>query len=134
MSYKQHRENLLGRIDRYAEHSSAATLRKAAEACLNVDERFATERAEIDKNDHLTADGKRARLVDSLKAKHARDLRDARKPLDDAEKNIKAMRDRIKPAVIDRTDLVGAWERTELRSYVASLPDGAKTGLLLMAC
>jgi hypothetical protein len=123
--------NILSRLDRHAQHPSTATLRKAAEACLNVSERFTSEREQIDQNPHLTRDGKKAKLIDSLRKTHARDLRDARKPFDEAANKLKAMRETIKPAQIDETNVVAALERMEIRTFVFNSPSADKVSLLL---
>src|SRR5438128_2494419 len=101
MNYAQRYANIFGRVDRYSAHPSATTLRKAAESFFGVSERFSREREQIDQNPHLTGQGKKAKLVDSLRNVHARDLRDAKQSLDEVKKNIKGMRDTIKPAIID---------------------------------
>ncbi|WLA78816.1 hypothetical protein [Bradyrhizobium elkanii] len=131
MSYAKRNANILGRIDRHGDHASARLLREAAEKCLEISERFAKERADIEKNNHLTPDGRKAQLLESLKTRHARDLRDARKPLEDFAKSIESMRAKVKPAEIDRGDIVGALERMEIRTFVFNSTNAEKMKLLL---
>jgi hypothetical protein len=130
MSYAVRNQNILARIDRH-EHPDTAKLRAAAQRCLDVSERFSHKRAEVDQDTFLTRDGKRAHLIDALRKDYGRDLRDARGPLDVFAKNIAAVRDAIKPVMIDRTDVVAAMERQELRAFIRGLPHAEKTALLL---
>lgn len=130
MSLADRNKSILERIDRYADHPSANGLRKAAENCLAVSERFARERDLIVQNGHLTQEGVRAQLTDTLRRTHGRDLRDARKPLEVAAGKLKTMREQVKPAQIDHTDVVAALERQEIRAFVRSLTSQDRTKLL----
>src|SRR6266481_4377901 len=126
MSYAQRNANILDRIDRYAVHPSTAALRKAAENCFTIAENFAKHRDFLERDGFFTPEGKRAKLTEALTKTFARDLRDARKPIQDAAKDIERLRGNIKPVQVDRTDVVAAMERAEIRAFIRSLPSGEK--------
>ena len=130
MSLADRNKSILERVDRHAEHPSANALRKAAENCLAVSERFARERDLIAQNGHLTQEGVRAQLTEALRRTYDRDLRDARKPFDAAAAKLKSMREQVKPAQVDRTDVVAALERQEIRAFVRGLNVQERTKLL----
>lgn len=129
--YEKRNEQIFKRIDQHAGHPRASALRKAAENCFAVSERFVREREQINKDVHLTREGKQSRLLDSLQKTHARDLRESRRPFDDESKRIQAIRETIKPIQVDRTDFVGAIERMEARTFIYNLPNEKKVHLLL---
>jgi hypothetical protein len=131
MSYAKRNANILDRIDRHAAHPSTAALRKAAEACFTIAEKFAKHRDSLERDGFLTPAGKRAKLTEALTKQFARDMRDARAPIEAAAKDIELLRGNIKPVQVDRTDVVAAMERAEIRAFIRSLPSADKIAALL---
>jgi hypothetical protein len=130
MSYLARNQSIFERIDRH-NRAETAKLRAAAQKCLAISERLAQERAAIDRDGHLTREGKQARLTEVLKKNYGRELRDARKPFDEFARNIAAVRETVKPVTVDRTDVVAAMERQEMRAFMRGLSNAEKTALLL---
>ena len=131
MSYAKRNANILDRIDRYATHPSTAALRKAAENCFTIAENFAKHRDFLERDGFFTPEGKRAKLTEALTKQFARDMRDARAPIEAAAKEIERLRGNIKPVAVDRTDVVAAMERAEIRAFIRSLPSAEKIATLL---
>jgi hypothetical protein len=123
-------QSILDRFNKYA-HPKTAALVRSAEHCLTIAEQFANQRARLDADNHLTAAGRSAKLTDSLTKQFARDMRDARAPIEAAAKDVERLRGNIKPTAVDRTDVVAAMERAEIRAFIRGLPSGDKIAALL---
>jgi hypothetical protein len=113
-------QSILARFGRY-EHPKTADLTKAAENCLTIAEQFANQRELLERDGYLTPQGKRARLTEALTKQFARDMRDARAPIEAAAKDIERLRGNIKPVAVDHTDIVAAMARAEMRAYIRGL-------------
>jgi hypothetical protein len=124
-------QSILNRFDRHAENPATARLAAAAAECLTISERFANQRELLERDGYLTPEGKRVKLAEALTKQFARDLRDARKPIESAAQEVTRLRGEVKPVQVDRTDVVAAMERQEIRAFIRSLPSGDKIAALL---
>jgi hypothetical protein len=131
MSYAKRNAGILDRIDRHAAHPSTAALRRAAENCFTIAENFAKHRDFLERDGFFTPEGKRAKLTEALTKQFARDMRDARQPIEAAAKDIERLRGEIKPVPVDRTDVVAAMERAEIRAFIRGLSDKDRIAALL---
>jgi hypothetical protein len=113
-------ESVLKRLERFAEHPAMPKLRDAAANCLAIGEKFANQRQQLERDGHLSEIGRRAKLTEATKA-HARELREARAPIREQADRIASLRGQIKPVAVDRSDIVSALERAEIRAYVRGL-------------
>jgi hypothetical protein len=123
MSFSEARQPQLERI-------GDARLRAAAAQCLAIGDKFAQQRDLLERDSHLSDVGRRAKITDAVRV-HARDLRDARKPILEAQQNLDRLRGQIKPVAIDRTDVVAAMERQEIRAFIRGLSSQDKISALL---
>ena len=130
MNYAARNMTILTRLDRHAAHPSAAELKKAAENCFAVAQKFSNQRDEVVGDGRYSAEGKRAQLAE-VRTKSERLMQDARAPIDSAMKGIERLRAQIKPPPIDRTDPVSELRRAEIRAYMRSLPDAARMAKML---
>lgn len=124
MNYGPRNASILSRLDRHAAHAATAGLRKAAENCFAISQRFADDATEIAQDRRYSAEGKRAKLAEARAQKDAL-MRDARGPIDTAQKGVEALRAQIKPVVVDQSP-VAEMRRAELRTYMRNLPDDPK--------
>ncbi len=113
-------------------HPQAAAMRRVVEEVVTVAERFAVRRAELDADPKLSALGRRETLKQELPKQHARDLRDARAPIAAVKARLETMKNavKVKPS-IDPADIVGALSRMEIRTWLASLPQGERAPVAL---
>lgn len=130
MNYGPRNATILSRLDRHAAHPSTAELRKAAENCFAVAQKFSNQRDEVAGDGRYSAEGKRAQLAE-VRTKSERLMQEARGPIDSAAKGVERLRAQIKPAPIDRTDAVAEMRRAELRTYMRSLKDTERMAKLL---
>jgi hypothetical protein len=120
MNLNPRNQSVLKRLEKFAEHPAMPKLLQAATNCLSVAEKFAAQREQLERDGHLSEIGRRAKLTEATKA-YARDLRDARAPIAEAAKQIENLRGTIKPVQIDRSDIVSALERAEVRAFIRGL-------------
>ena len=130
MNYSTRNANLLNRFDRHASHPSAAELRGAAERCLAIAQNFSDHRDELQRAGFYTAEGRKAKLSEALTKQVARQMREARAPIDAAAKGVERLRGQIKPAAVDQSP-VAEMRRAEIRAYVRNLPAPARMAALL---
>ena len=110
MNYGPRNASILSRLDRHAAHAATAGLRKAAENCFAISQRFADDATEIAQDRRYSAEGKRAKLAEARAQKDAL-MRDARGPIDTAQKGVEALRAQIKPVVVDQSPVADAARR-----------------------
>jgi hypothetical protein len=111
---------ILAGLDRHAKHPSAPALRKAAEQCLAIAQKFSDQRDELERDGRYTIEGKRERLKEMLPAA-TRLMGDARAPIDGAKKGLERLRGELKSAPVDRTDAVAEMRNAEIRAYVRGM-------------
>jgi hypothetical protein len=124
-------QSILNRFDRHAENPATARLAAAAAECLTISEKFANQRELLERDGYLTPEGKRAKLAEALTKQFARDMRDARVPIEAAAQEVTRLRGEIKPVQVDRTDVVAAMERQEIRAFIRGLSSQDKIAALL---
>jgi hypothetical protein len=116
MNYAQRNAFILAGLDRHAAHPATPALRKAAEQCLAIAQKFANQRDELEGNSNYTINGKRAKLKEVFPAAQ-RLMGDARAPIDGAKKGLERLRGELKPVpAVGRTD-----DDAEIRTYVRSM-------------
>jgi hypothetical protein len=130
MNFAQRNKNILDRIDRHVAHPSTAELRKAAVNCFTVAQKFSDHRDEMAREGFFTADGRRAKLAEALNRQVAREMRQARAPIDAAVKGVERLRGQIKPAQLDRT-AVAEMRRAEIRTWMRGLSGPERMEILL---
>lgn len=113
-------QSILKRLEKFSEHPATPKLIAAATNCLAIAEKFAAQREQLDRDVNLSDLGRRAKITDATKS-HARALRDARVPIAEVAQQIENLRGKIKPVAVDRTDVVAAILRAEIRTYMRGL-------------
>jgi len=95
-------------------------LRENLESALAVSERFSAASGRIKANSDLSQTGREKELT--AQARQAlRDLRDLRKPLEEMQTRRARLHDGVQRKQFDKSDIVGAMNRAEIRSVIASL-------------
>jgi hypothetical protein len=124
--HPENTKTLLARIP-----SAHPELRQAVMLCMSAAERLEAKRTELERGGRLTPAGQRQELVEALK-KQARDWRDARVPITEAQARLKTMRAALKarPST-EPNDLVGEMRRAELRAAIAEMPAGERAAYVL---
>jgi hypothetical protein len=79
----------------------------------------------------FTEQGIRQEMLETLKGSTAAQMRRARLPIDRAARELKDRRAALKRPVLDRTDVVAAGDRREIRSRLQSLPHIEQVKILL---
>ncbi|WP_299806684.1 hypothetical protein [Tardiphaga sp.] len=97
--------------------------------CLDVAEAFSQDCERVAMNRDLSEVG-RANALKTILQRAVRDLRDARKPVDDLRKTLETKRSAVKSPPFDKTDLVGALNRQELRAAMRGMDTAVRAGLI----
>jgi hypothetical protein len=126
----QRTKSLLDRFSRFGANPHAAPLAKAAEKCLAIADLFAEQGKAIGLDANLSERGRAAALEIAVKSA-ARDLREARRPIADAQERLSEMRSRVKPTSFDKSDVASQLRHQEIRTYLRSLNTKEKVATVL---
>jgi hypothetical protein len=118
-------------LDRVPDHPAAAPVRKAMIDCLTIADGFRAQSERLAKDENLTPQGRRNALAEALKKGFARDLRDARKPLDGIKSQIDQLRARTKSRAANPGDIAGILERQEIRAIIRAMPLSDRSAMIL---
>lgn len=104
-------------------------LAKKVAASFDIADDFRRDVERIAADRRLSAEGRRDATLD-LSRKAIRDLRDLRKPLDEHHAKTESMRAKVKAPSFDKTDIVAAMARRELRDRSVAMSPGQRAGKL----
>jgi hypothetical protein len=117
------------RNDQLVERLKAHPMRASLAKCLDIAEAFSDDCQHVARNRDLSEVG-RANAMKTNLQRAVRDLRDARKPVDDLRKTLEGKRAAVKAPAFDRTDLVGALNRQELRAAMRGMDTVQRAALI----
>ncbi len=121
--HAQMKANILSRIPRDKSFSERAV--HAAEAIFGVGERLQTLKATLDDDRNLSEEGRRTKFAEGATAL-LKDFAKASRPVRVALNHAKAQRDGLQPTKVDKTDVVAAMQREEVRAFMRTLPVGQR--------
>ena len=104
-------------------------LRSAVAAAFDISDDFRRDMELLEANRKFSAEGKRDETQRLLRAA-VREMRDLKKPLEEFRNKTETMRAGIKAASYDKTDLVGAMNRRELRDASRAMTFGQRAALM----
>ena len=99
--------------------------KKTVAAAFDISSDFERDMEAVGLNRKLSAEGKREAAQGHLR-QAIRDLRDLQKPLSEHHAKTEAMRGAVKAPSYDKTDIVGAMNRKELRDLARSMSFGQR--------
>jgi hypothetical protein len=102
-------------------------LRPTVAAAFDVADDFRRDVERVSADRRLSAEGRRDATQDLLR-KAVRDLRDIQKPLDEHRAKTAEMRATVKRPTFDKTDIVAALGRRELRDASRAMTSGQRAG------
>lgn len=113
----QNHHNLLARLP---SHPRSAAIRSSLESALGIASRLTARRAEMVASGQYTDAGVAAAISDLIPAQ-VRALQVASAPVAKLKREVAAKREALRPADPDKTDLAGALQGGEIRTYFRSL-------------
>jgi hypothetical protein len=122
-------ERTISLVNRVPNHPQAAAVKAAIAACLSLGEEFKGKRAELERDQRFTTMGRRDELKAALPG-HARKLGAAASSIQKLRAEIKQRRAALQIPAPDRSDLAGAIERMEIRSWLRGLVAMARESVL----
>ena len=125
----QRTQQILDRLERHNAHPLTPAIKDAVIQAHTAAEAFAAKKAELASSGTLTPRGQHQALRDSLVHDYGKALARSRDPIRKAQREIKTRREALKVAAVDRTDVVGALDRQEIRSWLRTLDEGALVSL-----
>jgi hypothetical protein len=118
MNYAARNGLLLSGFDRHAAHPAHTELKKAAERCLAIVQKFSDERDAVLQDRSLTPAGKRTKLEET-RAEATRLMGDARAPIDSAVKAVERLDSQLVPVPADRIPSSGIPTADYLKAIAA---------------
>lgn len=98
------------------------SLRRSAEACFELADAIAARRAELDRSNKFTAEGKAAELADALRQEFSPKLRAAQLPIVNAMQDIDRRTRSLSLPAPDPANIAAALERQEIRAMLRAMP------------
>jgi hypothetical protein len=123
-------ERTQGLVARVPDHPFAPTVKAAMAEMIGAAESFATKKSELIRAGKLTPLGLKDALRDNL-SETMKSLVRARKPVEQAQSEIKKRRTALTRKEADPTNVVAALDRQERRAWLRSLNDAQRQSILL---
>jgi hypothetical protein len=98
------------------------TLRNAAGACFDLADAVTARRAELDRSEKFTAQGKTAELADQLRQEFAAKLRAAQQPVVAAIQDVQRRTRELSLPAPDPANLFLAFQNQEIRAMLRAMP------------
>ena len=102
-------------------------LKQTVNGCFGVGELIEQTRTKLEADRNLSEDGKRTKLADIVKTDLVHRFVQITRAYRQALESLDVRRAQIKPAPIDRTDVVAEAQRAEVRSVLRALPPDARS-------
>ena len=109
--------------------SDSNPFKKAVAAAFDIPDFLARDVEAVGLDRRLSEEGKKEKRHGHLR-KALRELRDLQKPIDEFHSVTEAMRAKVKAPSFDKSDIVGAMNRRELRDRACSMTAGQRAGKL----
>jgi hypothetical protein len=117
------------RNDQLIERMKAHPMRALLAKCLDIAEAFADQCDFVARDRDLSDQGRTKAMQTNLR-NAVRDLRDARQPIDELRKTLESKRAVMKAPPFDRTDVVAALNRQELRAAMRGMDTAQRAALV----